>query len=401
MIIMAKHVNSKNLNISKTNSKVGIEGFVFPHQLLQDIRLYNEGSTPLTASALTVYLTMLSECDELGYLYQYNLSKWAKSLNITYSTMDEGRRKLLTAGFIKEVILNGYPVYKIIDYDRYREPEKYPDVDLNYFHVPHKLFKTTILKKLVHTSCYKGIMFLLQLLNQFRTKFGFANYKELVKYTENIEQDYTMKRLKNLISPSAKKVREVLDLIKPLFIQSKKEEEVRGEGKKRIQVRLKKVFFSVSETIVKEKSNNLETEQLLAKYRKELAYRLIGLKFHYSKQDLFDTLNAFKQEVVDVVQYVSDLSIRNQFIHDLFFDTLDSFELRVVDMKENNREFKFTKSIGAYFRSSFKDVFSKQFASFFIENRELIHQAITQEFTATGKPSKLLDKMKNVHLFAN
>lgn len=391
----------KRLKSSINQSKFMINGFIFPQLLLDDIRLQNKECTKhVTASALAVYLTMLSKCDELGYVDDtYNLAEWSRTLDIPYSTLNSGRSRLLELHFVKEVILNGYPVYKINNFDKYMEPERHANkVDVNYFRVPFSIFKTNILKKLVHSSSVKGILFFLQLLNQFRTKIGYSKHNNLQKMCEELEQDYTINRLKKLISPSAKKVREVLDLITPFFLQAKKIEHVRGEGKKRKQIHLQRVFFIVGEEIVQEKDVHLDIESLLAKYRKEFAYQLINLQFKYNRQDLFDSLNAFKQEVVRYVQYIEDKVIRNTFIENVFFSTLDNFQIHVQEIKKDGKEVPKIQSIGAYFRSLYRVGFNVLFPSFFMNNRGLIHDSIQKEFHTAGEQAKVLDKIKELRL---
>ena len=384
---MTKSTKDKSLKL--TNFM--INGFIFPQQLLDDIRFYNtESFRPLTSAAVTVLLALLSKCDDRGIVKEFSLTEWSKSLVIAYSTLHSGMARLEEGIFIKEIILeSGKPAIQIVNYDKYREPEKHNDTQLNYFRVPRKLFKTNILKKLVHTSCVNGILFLLQLLNQFRTKLAKMSIKDI----KHALQKYSMPKLKELISPSAKKVRDTLQLIQPLFIPASKQVEKRGEGE-REQVRLKSVTFTICEEIVMEKEDEFETDSLIAQCRKELNYILSRNGFYFNNQDLYDVMNGFEQEVVHLIRYIDDLPKRNMFIKNVFYGVLDGFELQAKEMKADGNDFTFKNSIGGYFRISFRKFLDGYLLRYF--TKDLLHQAIHREYKVIGTPPKLLERIGNL-----
>ncbi len=121
---------------------------------------------------------------------------------------------LIKHGFVQEGRnLKGKKVYVLLSYEESCSTEK--EEGLNYFLIPPSLLATIIIAEPVRTSNSKAFELLFSLLTQFR--HGVATIDGTNKI-EEIKQVRNMGTLKQLLGKRSKGVREVLELLVPLFI---------------------------------------------------------------------------------------------------------------------------------------------------------------------------------------
>jgi hypothetical protein len=330
-----------------------IDGFRMHQSILEEFRfLKQESFSRPPASAYVVYLTMLKqlylENNKRGILKEYNLADWAKSLNISYSTLYCGRKWLEDNYFVSEIIdPSGLPVLLMKDVEKYNKPEE--GNTLNYLLIPHALFETNILAELVRTSNPEGIELMLSLLNQFRTGISLMREDSL----EAVQMSRTMQTLKRQLNKNAKGVRQVLSLLEPLFHIKYEGLSLRGN-----QIWIRKVSISLKEECVQEKTDQFQVDQLMAMLSHELTYFLDGLRIRYKPRDQRDVMIAFNQEIVSKLKYLTDDGDhsfkRNSFIKEYFLTCMDKIAENLRRQLEHNPVYRW-HSIGAVFRIFFRN----------------------------------------------
>lgn len=366
---------------------VKMDGFRFPHLLLEDLRTFQEESKKqVPASAYAVLLAVLKqihiEKNSQGKVQEFNLSFWSKKLHVAYSTMHAGRKFLEEHGFLYEEILpNGLPVWVLANYQAYTTPELSKGHELNYFIVPHTLLDTTIVAEFVRTSNPEAFELVFSLFNQFRHGVAKLDHK---KEVSALEQSRTMKTLKEKLKKRSKSVREVLAILQPLFDIEYTGVQVRGR-----QLWIRKVIFRLKPECVKENTDEFHVEPLLAKFQENTLYILDGLKLRYKPRDLFDIMLSFKQEVLDVVKHLTDddqaeggYTYRDAWAETLFFRCLDQFEQHIRTQLSRKGTFSFHTSIGAYFRTIYRRELPRALKSIPYDK---MHQAKYQEYLQTGQ----------------
>ncbi|MBM80045.1 hypothetical protein COD11_24265 [Bacillus sp. AFS040349] len=360
--------------------KIKIDGFRMHQHILDEFRYIKDQSFDKpTASAYVVYLTMLKqmhiENNPRGILKEYNLSYWARKLDIPYTSLYGGKKFLEKFHFVKEEIQNDLPVLVLKDVERLNTPER-EGVKLNYLLVPHALFDTNILAEFVRTSNPEGIELLLSLFNQFRTSMSNIGMISLDK----LKQSRKMSTLKKKLNKKAKDVRKVLEILEALF-----DIEFEGLSYRKEQVWIKKINFSLKPECVIEDTDEFEVNRLLAKFSQELTYRLDELQIKYKARDKKDIMIAFKQEVVSFLYHLIDeddnsYKYRDKWLRSFFLNTLDSVVEHIQREKERLGHFKIY-TIGGFFRK----VFRKQFKNAIKDiPYEYIHDAKIREFQLTG-----------------
>ena len=203
-----------------TQQLVKIDGFRFPHQLLEDFRSFQaDTGIQVPASAYAVLLSVLKQIDieknGKGQVREFNLAAWGRQLDITYSSLHAGRVFLETYGFLHEEILpSGMPVWVINNFQSYNTPELPNGQDLNYFLVPHTLLDTNIVAEFVRTSNPKAFELMFSLFNQFR--HGIAKLEKKDELTL-LTQERNISTLKEKLGKRAKAVREVLATLQAYF----------------------------------------------------------------------------------------------------------------------------------------------------------------------------------------
>lgn len=339
----------------KKQQAIKIDGFRFPHQLLEELRQFQDQQhIQVPASSYAVLLTVLQqiyvERNSQGKVLEYNLAHWARKLHMAYSTMHAGREFLIRHGFLYEEILpSGMPAFVLRNYKEYTTPELVKGHELNYFIVPHTLFQTNIIAELVRTANPEAFELLFSLLNQFR--HGVAKLRNTGELSF-VEQTRNMGTLKEKLGKRSKAIREMLTLFEAIFEIELVGVQVRGK-----QLWVRQVKFRLKEECVKENTDEFEVQPLLAAFQENSLYVLDGLKLRYKARDLFDIMISFKQEVVNVVKYIineerdQSYSYRDSWLETFFYSCLSRFEQH---MKEQKESFTFRTSIGAYFRTIFR-----------------------------------------------
>lgn len=374
--------------MTKKKSKFKISGFRMHQYILEQMRLVNEGSYRFTASAYAVYLSMLYqlhiEKNARGILKEFNLAEWARKLNIPYSTMYDGFKFLERHKFFEERIQDGYPVLVLRDIEKLNNPQrmKYSYIGqkegtptMNYLIIPFALFETNVMAELVHHSCPEGFELIFSLLNQFRTYMSTKNELK----SEDLQKDRLMSTLKKKLGKSsAKSVRAVLDILRPLFNIEYEGVEIRG-----YQIHIKKVWFQLRpECILEESSEEFNINQLTALLSHELNYFLDGHKIKYKPRDQISIMFAFKQEVYNLVKNINN---EEQFdlmpkLKNYFLQCIDDVGDYVQKKKGEMGDYKI-HNLGAFFRKVFRSNLSKLINSIPYEIR---FDAKVDHFRKTG-----------------
>lgn len=374
-----------------TQQLVKIDGFRFPHQLLEDFRSFQaDTGIQVPASAYAVLLSVLKQIDieknGKGQVQEFNLAAWGRQLDITYSSLHAGRVFLETHGFLHEEILpSGIPVWVINNFQSYNTPELPNGQDLNYFLVPHTLLDTNIVAEFVRTSNPKAFELMFSLFNQFR--HGIAKLEKKDELTL-LTQERNISTLKEKLGKRAKAVREVLATLQPIFDIQFIGTEFRGK-----QIWIRKVLFQLKPECVKENTDEFFVEPLLAQFQENTLYILDGLKLRYRPRDLFDIMLSFKQEVLEIIKYVTNTdkgeyqySYRDGWIESFFYRCLTKFEEHIRKQREEGRIFTFRSSMGAYFRTIFRRELPTAIKT--IPN-DILHVAKYNEYIATGEVPEL------------
>ncbi len=359
--------------------KVKIDGFRMHQSILKEFHFLRDQSFERPpASAYVVYLTMLKqlamEKNQRGVLKEFNLSYWAKKLQIPYSSLYSGKLYLEKYHFVKEEIQNGAAVLVLKDIEKHNNPGA-EEGKLNYLLIPHSLFETNIFAELVRTSNPEAIELMLSLFNQFRTAMSKREDIDL----KILRQSRNMSTLKKQLNKNAKRVREVLALLEPLFHIQYEGLQYRGN-----QVWIRKVWITLKEECVKEQSSEeFKVDNLIAMLSHELTYFLDGHKLKYRPRDQFDIMISFKQEVYDKVKFIKNNDSFNleKSIKRYFLDCIDSIGTYINEQRALRSTFRI-HSLGALFRKAFR----KDFISLLKKiPYELIHDAKVEQFLLTGE----------------
>lgn len=376
----------------KKRQDVKIYGFPFPQQLLEDIRNYQiKHDVTFPASAYAALICVLKQIHEegtqLGEVQDFNLAKYSKKLDIAYSTLYTGLKFLERHGFVYDAFNRaGNSVYVLHNYVKYQGQKA---ENRNYFNVPHSLFETNIMAELVRTSNARVFELMFSLLTQFR--HGVAKVSELGK-VEEIVYPRTMSTLKKELGKRSKGVRDAITLLEPLF-------NIRYVGLtfRKEQKWIKKIEFTLKPNTVVENTDAFEVNPLVNELQgtTESLFDEIGLS--YKSRDLKDIMVSLKHEVIDVLKYVTkdddefkDFSERDSYIQSFYYSSLRYFRNHLDKLQRQKVTFHFSKSIGAYFRT----IFRNSIIPFIKEHipGHLIKEANMKEFMATGKTPLVMDK---------
>lgn len=375
---------------SKKRQLIKMDGFRFPHQLLEDLRSFQDlNGIQIPASAYAVLLSVLKQIDieknSKGKVQEFNLAAWARKLDIAYSSLHHGRVFLETHGFLYEETQNGIPFWVLKNYQAYNTPELPKGADLNYFLVPHTLLETSIVAEFVRTANPEAFELMFSLFNQFRHGIANLGQKEELHL---LTHERNMSTLKTKLGKRAKGVREVLATLQPIFEMEFSGLEFRGK-----QLWIHKVIFRLKPDCVKENTDEFNVEPLIAKFQENTVYILDGLKLRHRPRDLFDIMISFKQEVINIVQYMTDLekgeyqyTYRDGWLESFFYQCLSNFEQHIRKQQQAGRKITFRSSIGAYFRTIFRR--ELPFALKTIPT-EILHEAKYNEYIRTGQTPAL------------
>ncbi|MGQ4286402.1 hypothetical protein ACS4JF_17750 [Bacillus thuringiensis] len=308
---------------SNTPSKFLMHGPKF----FDELRIYliknNElGEYALPSSALATYILLHYKVNDLGRLPRdFKLSIIANESDIPYTTIHTGFQALLHSGLVREIFINGkIPVYEICNYARLNRTAKETkdnDGKLSYFRIPNLLLETSILKELVSHRDSKGIIELLNLCNNFTRELEFKSKDSIEKYTLPRNMDGLKKRL----GRNAKKVRNYLEIISPIFKFDAAAKKVRNPRKGRIarirekiqQIVITQFTVNINSACVIE-NDRAEIRQTEAKMRKEATARLESIGIVLTTKDRKDIVVSYKGEVSRIATYIKNKQLRDDFM---------------------------------------------------------------------------------------
>ncbi|HDR4948569.1 TPA: hypothetical protein QCR51_005160 [Bacillus cereus] len=350
-----------NMKFSKKNktSKYLMHGPKF----FDELRIYliknNElGEYALPSSALATYILLHYKVNDLGRLPRdFKLSTVANESDIPYTTIHTGFQALLHSGLVREIFINGkIPVYEICNYARLNRTAKETkdnDGKLSYFRIPNLLLETSILKELVSHRDSKGIIELLNLCNNFTRELKFKSKDSIEKYTLPRNMD----GLKERLGRNAKKVRNYLKIISPIFKFSAAIQKVRNPRKGRIarirekiqQIVITQFTVSMNPTCVIE-NDRAEIKQTEAKMRKEATARLESIGIALTNKDRKDIVVSYKGEVSRIATYIKNKQLRDDFMTYTMSYAMDQCESFLVLGEK-------IKSIGGMIRAKLRESF--------------------------------------------
>lgn len=359
-IDLDKRTFKTNMKFSKKNktSKYLMHGPKF----FDELRIYliknNElGEFALPSSALATYILLHFKVNDLGRLPRdFKLSTIANESDIPYTTIHTGFQALLHSGLVKEIFINGkIPVYEICNYARFNctaKETKDNNGKLSYFRIPNLLLETSILKELVSHRDSKGIIEFLGLCTHFTHRF---------KNSKNSVEDYSCVRnmdgLKERLGRNAKKVRNYLEIISPIFKFDAAIQKVRNPRKgriARIREKIQQIVITQFTVIMNPacviENDRAEIKQAEAKMRKEATARLESIGIALTTKDRKDIVVSYKGEVSRIATYIKNKQLRDDFMTYTMSYAMDQCE-SFLALGEK------IKSIGGMIRAKLRESF--------------------------------------------
>ncbi|PHF94968.1 hypothetical protein COI63_31885 [Bacillus toyonensis] len=349
-----------NMKFSKKNktSKYLMHGPKF----FDELRIYliknkELGEFALPSSALATYILLHFKVNDLGRLPRdFKLSIIANESDIPYTTIHTGFQALLHSGLVREIFINGIPVYEICNYARFNRTAKETKDNagkLSYFRIPHALLETSILKELVSHRDSKGIIELLNLCNNFTRELKFKSKDSIEKYTLPRNMD----GLKERLGRNAKKVRSYLKIISPVFKFDVAIQKVRNPRKGRIarirekiqQIVITQFTVSMNPACVIE-NDRAAIKQTEAKMRKEATARLESIGIALTTKDRKDIVVSYKGEVSRIATYIKNKRLRDDFMTYTMSYAMDQCESFLVLGEK-------IKSLGGMVRAKLRESF--------------------------------------------
>ena len=360
-IHLDKRTFKTNMKFSKKNKKSKF--LMHGPKFFDELRIYliknNElGEYALPSSALATYILLHYKVNDLGRLPRdFKLSTVANESDIPYTTIHTGFQALLHSGLVREIFINGkIPVYEICNYARLNRTAKETkdnDGKLSYFRIPNLLLESSILKELVSHRDSKGIIELLNLCNNFTRELKFKSKDSIGKYTLPRNMD----GLKERLGRNAKKVRNYLKIISPIFKFDAAIQKVRNPRKGRIarirekiqQIVITQFTVSMNPACVIE--NDLaEIKQTEAKMRKEATARLESIGIALTTKDRKDIVVSYKGEVSRIATYIKNKQLRDDFMTYTMSYAMDQCESFLVLGEK-------IKSLGGMVRAKLRESF--------------------------------------------
>ncbi|ANS52402.1 hypothetical protein BT246_71120 (plasmid) [Bacillus thuringiensis] len=349
-----------NMQFRKTNttSKFLMHGPKFFDELRIYLLKNNKlGEYALPSSALATLILLHYKVDDLGRLPRnFTLSIIANESDIPYSTIHTGFQALLHAGLVREIFIHGIPVYEICNYARYNRTAKEGNTHadkLSYFRIPNLLLETSILKELVSHRDSKGIIELLNLCNTFTRELKFKSKDSIETYTLPRNMD----GLKERLGRNAKKVRNYIEVISPIFTFDAAAKKVRNPRKGRIarirekiqQIVITQFTVNINSACVIE-NDRAEIRQTEAKMRKEATARLESIGIALTNKDRKDIVVSYKGEVSRIATYIKNKQLRDDFMTYTMSYAMDQCE-SFLALGEK------IKSIGGMIRAKLRESF--------------------------------------------
>ncbi|MEB9537986.1 hypothetical protein P4V88_15785 [Bacillus thuringiensis] len=359
-IHLDKRTFNTNMKFSKKNKKSKF--LMHGPKFFDELRIYliknNElGEYALPSSALATYILLHYKVNDLGRLPRdFKLSIIANESDIPYTTIHTGFQALLHSGLVREIFINGkIPVYEICNYARLNRTAKETkdnDGKLSYFRIPNLLLETSILKELVSHRDSKGIIEFLGLCTHFTHQ---------LEYSKNSVEDYNCTRnmdgLKERLGRNAKKVRNYLEIISPIFKFDATAKKVRNPRKGRIarirekiqQIVITQFTVNINSACVIE-NDRAEIRQTEAKMRKEATARLESIGIALTNKDRKDIVVSYKGEVSRIATYIKNKQLRDDFMTYTMSYAMDQCE-SFLALGEK------IKSIGGMIRAKLRESF--------------------------------------------
>lgn len=331
-------------------------------KFFDELRIYliknNElGEFALPSSALATYILLHYKVNDLGRLPRdFKLSIIANESDIPYTTIHTGFQALLHSGLVREIFINGkIPVYEICNYARFNRTAKETkdnDGKLSYFRIPNLLLETSILKELVSRRDSKGIIEFLGLCTHFTHQ---------LKYSKNSVEDYNCTRnmdgLKERLGRNAKKVRNYIEIISPIFKFDAAVKKVRNPRKGRIarirekiqQIVITQFTVNINSACMIE-NDRAEIRQTEAKMRKEATARLESIGIALTNKDRKDIVVSYKGEISRIATYIKSKQLRDDFMTYTMSYAMDQCE-SFLALGEK------IKSIGGMIRAKLRESF--------------------------------------------
>ncbi|CCW04874.1 MULTISPECIES: hypothetical protein [Bacillus] len=359
-IHLDKRTFNTNMKFSKKNKKSKF--LMHGPKFFNELRIYliknNElGEYALPSSALATYILLHYKVNDLGRLPRdFKLSIIANESDIPYTTIHTGFQALLHSGLVREIFINGkIPVYEICNYARLNRTAKETkdnDGKLSYFRIPNLLLETSILKELVSHRDSKGIIEFLGLCTHFTHQ---------LEYSKNSVEDYNCTRnmdgLKERLGRNAKKVRNYIEIISPIFKFDAAAKKVRNPRKGRIarirekiqQIVITQFTVNINSACVIE-NDRAEIRQTEAKMRKEATARLESIGIALTNKDRKDIVVSYKGEVSRIATYIKNKQLRDDFMTYTMSYAMDQCE-SFLALGEK------IKSIGGMIRAKLRESF--------------------------------------------
>ncbi|HHT7238806.1 TPA: hypothetical protein ACTZ5V_003909 [Bacillus cereus] len=347
-----------NMKFSKKNKKSKF--LMHGPKFFDELRIYliknNElGEYALPSSALATYILLHYKVNDLGRLPRdFKLSTIAKESDIPYTTIHTGFQALLHSGLVREIFINGkIPVYEICNYARFNRTAKETkdnDGKLSYFRIPNLLLETSILKELVSHRDSKGIIEFLNLCTHFTHQ---------LEYSKNSVEDYyctrNMDGLKERLGRNAKKVRNYLKIISPVFKFDAAIKKVRNPRKGRIarirekiqQIVITQFTVSINSACVIE-NDRAEIRQTEAKMRKEAMARLESVGIALTNKERKDITVAYKGEISIIAAFIKNKQLRDSFMTYAMSYSMDQCESFLAIGEK-------IKTIGGFIRAKLRE----------------------------------------------
>lgn len=315
-----------------SNTSYTIHGFKF-HQYALDIlkeEVY-DAPKPLDASAIAVYIGLVSECSPAGILPRdFKKSKLAEKLNMTRQTVHDGFEQLLNRELIRLVETSDstqIELYGYAAYNKSRQESVTNHAELNYFYVSSEIFNTPIIANLVKSKEAKGLLLLLSLFNHF--------YRELNKNKRDPRDaaaPRTLKYLKEALGKcSAIRVRKVLDMLSPAFSFVPEAIQERNCIKKAIkQIWVNKYNVHINPTFVAEKQETSQEQVEAAKALKDAHYRIKYMKQSMKQSDVIGINVAYRVIVREIARFVQDTKLQVKLLRESMQTALDNLETYII-----------------------------------------------------------------------
>lgn len=362
--------NNKDIQV-----KQKINGFRFFQQTLDNldnhVNNYKELGyrKPLGASAIAVYLVLMSKADAAGLLtHDFRQKEIAEIANIPRQTCSNGMNQLLERELVRETIIGGKACYEIIGYDflnRSREESTDKENDLNYFVVPFEIFHSGVVANLVSHKEAKALIWMIKQCNSF--------YRAFSQWGKD-ENHYLLRKVKtmkeNLGKSSSFRVRKTISLLSPLFdfkpvdLKKRMPRDISNRIKKactQVVVKKYEVYLNPA-CLIEKKEVDVETMKAL----KDAAYRLKALNVPMYSADRKGLQVSFRSMIGEVAQFINNQYDKTEFIRFSMQKVLNDTEKYILKGAK-------IATVGAFLNSKFQEYALKYMKKFNVADEMAWH----------------------------